>query len=574
MRILPILLALLLPVSAQETMIREVFDPKTDTHVEVVALFSEPSNGGFLPVRVKVANNLQSDRSIALSFNSHVGYDRRIQTKSDLSITAPAGKTVTRDIMVPLCHVLKSGGHQASFTATLRGSLGDAENTIRASSASSSAGVLMSDALFTPNASALNAALTKSSGRSYGNQTFAVKFTPGMLPDDWLAYSGYDSIILTDTDWSDVPAGARNAILSWATLGGQIVIFSTSSATAASLGLPEDLGFGSSLIRPISTDLKLKPTETITLVSSENPARLRGDSLNADYQGSWPLQGTFGAKNFRYGIFIAVLIAFGILVGPVNLFVLAKSGRRHRLFITTPLISLAASLILIALIIFQDGFGGEGIRRVLMEVRPDSDRNAAFLHQEQFSRTGILSNSRFDVDPPCLFTPVPITKSRWARFTNDYNTRGTFNLQPSGARLLASGDWWQSRSEYGHALSAVVPTRGRIETTSSPTTFVSTFDFPIGTLFYLDPSGQWHRADSIATGKPFTLSPVDRTMATPAISAEAMAFTARNRTFLERASKRPGHFVAITRHAPAIDTHRAIRWKQTQTVITGPVVSP
>ena len=37
MRPLLILLALLLPLAAQETMIREVFDPKTDTHVEVTA---------------------------------------------------------------------------------------------------------------------------------------------------------------------------------------------------------------------------------------------------------------------------------------------------------------------------------------------------------------------------------------------------------------------------------------------------------------------------------------------------------------------------------------------------------
>ncbi len=50
-------------------------------------------------------------------------------------------------------------------------------------------------------------------------------------------------------------------------------------------------------------------------------------------------------------------------------------------------------MILIALIIFQDGFGGNGMRRVLMEVRPDAGQNAAFLHQEQFTRTGILSQT-------------------------------------------------------------------------------------------------------------------------------------------------------------------------------------
>ena len=95
-----------------------------------------------------------------------------------------------------------------------------------------------------------------------------------------------------------------------------------------------------------------------------------------------------------------MLVLFGILVGPVNLFVLAKSGRRHRLFITTPLISLGASLLLILLIIFQDGFGGRGMRRVLMEVRPDAGQNAAFLHQEQIARTGILTGTASPWIPP------------------------------------------------------------------------------------------------------------------------------------------------------------------------------
>jgi hypothetical protein len=214
------------------------------------------------------------------------------------------------------------------------------------------------------------------------------------------------------------------------------------------------------------------------------------------------------------------------------------------------------------------------MRRILMEVRPDSGQNAAFLHQEQISRSGILMSSRFTVDPACLFTPVPIARSRWSRYTDDYNTRGSFNLQPGGGKMEASGDWWQSRSEHGHALTAMVSTRGRIERTADPKVFVSTFDFPIETLYFLDESKQWHRAEAIATGKPFSLTPVDATMAEPALAKEANAFTTRNRDILNRARNRPNHFIALTTKAPGIDTLPGIRWKQTQTVITGPVVTP
>ena len=580
MRHILILLTILLPVYAQETMIREVFDVKTDTHVEVLALFTQPPRGGFFPVRVKIANNLGTERSVSLDFKSSTRYDNRVQTQSSFYFTAPAGKTVTRDIMVPICVSTNIssgsfGGDQPSITANLSGSLGNAENTIRNQTNANMSAVLLSEALFTANASKLDDEVKTRSGGSgyYGGTNFAGKFDPKQLPSDWLAFAGYDSVIMTDRDWSNVPASGRNAILSWMNLGGQLVIFAQGGQSLSTLGIPEDSGYGSCRIHSIGSDLIVSPKATVDLVAGQNPVNQIAKSIDNDYNGSWPLQKLFGDKDFHYGLFIIVLVIFGVLVGPVNLFVLAKSGQRHKLFITTPIISLGASLLLIGLIIFQDGFGGEGMRRVLMEVRPDGGQNAAFLHQEQISRTGILTSANFKVDPACMMSPVPIAQSRWSRFTNRYDTKGSFNLVPSGGKMEGSGDWWQSRSEHGHALSAVISTRGRIEATSNPGEFVSTFDFPLETFYFLDANQQWHRADSVTTGKPFKATPVDATMAEPALAKEAVAFTTRNRQMLERAKSRKGHFVAITTHAPGIDTLTGIRWKETRTVLTGPVLA-
>ena len=62
------------------------------------------------------------------------------------------------------------------------------------------------------------------------------------------------------------------------------------------------------------------------------------------------------------------------------------------------------------------------------------------------------------------------------------------------------------------------------------------------------------------------------TMAMPALTAEAAAFAPRNKQFLKTAITRPGHFIAITTHAPGIATNPGIRWKETRTIITGPVM--
>ena len=72
--LLLITLALAGFLHAQETIIREVYDPATDTHVEVLALFTKPSSGGFFPVRVTLANNTKKQGSIKLSFNASNGY--------------------------------------------------------------------------------------------------------------------------------------------------------------------------------------------------------------------------------------------------------------------------------------------------------------------------------------------------------------------------------------------------------------------------------------------------------------------------------------------------------------------
>jgi hypothetical protein len=564
-----LLLALALQVSAQETMMRLVFDPVTDTHVEVIALFSKPSPGGFLPVRVKIANNLKNDSNVWIEFKSKADYDNDLQTTSSFNFTASGGKTITRDILVPLSPPGQSYGG-THVAATLGGSMGRAGNTIRSTIEASQPAVLLSEALFTPNASSLDSA---NSAKGRGSSEFAAKFDPKQLPDDWLAFSGYDSVIMTDSDWSNIPPGGRNAILSWLRLGGQLVICSTGSATAASLGIPAETSFGTVAIRPVSSDLKLDAPAVVKLVAT-NATKPQQVSQQGDFQKSWPLQDLFGAQTFRYALFVMVLIAFGILVGPVNLFVFAKSGQRHKLFITTPIISLGASLILIALIIVQDGFGGNGMRRVLMEVRPDVGANAAYLHQEQFCRTGVLTSSRFTIDTPSTFQPVAIAASRWARFTDGSGAKGSFNLQPADGKLQASGDWFQSRSEHGHVLSAVVSTRGRIEKTDTPGTCLSTFEFPIDTLFYLDEAKQWHRAEGITAGKRFTLAPVEISMVDPALAREINAFAARNKQFLKTATKRPGHFIALTTQAPGIGTNPGIKWKETRTVITGPLVSP
>ena len=447
--------------------------------------------------------------------------------------------------------------------------------------------IFLSDTLQRRNGSNLTAEVhTRLSGGSGSSVDFGGQFSAKSMSDDWRAYIGYDICLLTDDDWRDLGPGARSALLQWNRMGGALHVYSSSPATdPASLGI-EGLqpgtrnatrSWGELKIKRIDTANMLDGKSTVSDVMPSGTTRHRLRSLRDDFRSAWPLQNAFGAKTAHIVFFILVLIAFGVLVGPVNLFVFAKSGQRHRLFITTPIISVTASLLLIVLIIFQDGFGGRGSRLLLMEVRPDNTENAAFITQEQIARTGVLFATGFTSSEPSYLSPVLIAESRWARVTesNDGgNSRYTIDVLENG--LKAGGDWFQSRSEHGHLLETIRPTRGRIELVSdNPIPVVtSTFEFPLETLYYIDSDGDHWKAENVLQGRNTKLNSITGRDFTAWLGVARAGFTEKNRQRLDLTATRHGHFVAVSTGVPATETLDSINWKETRAVITGPIVNP
>lgn len=557
------------PALAQSTLLRHVADAKTNTELEVTSLFSRPSLGGFHPVRINARNNQKIPHRFTLRFEDMLGYDSALSTTSEYSFLLKPGTSLSRDLTIPLS---AQNGTLAenNLHLTLTGTMGRANTSTSALFTIDQANVLLSNSLFTKNGSALDAEhLSRSSSstsRSATAEGFAVSFDPKRLPNDWHAFSGFDSLLLSDQDWLEIPPGQQNTILSWIRLGGQMIVLTTRDPSLASLRLPSETSLGSIKLHPVTDLDRLDTSATYNLITKKP----RNQTLTSEFDHTWPLQKAFGEKSFNYALFVIILITFGILVAPINLFIFAKPGQRHRLFITTPLISLGTSLLLIILIIFQDGFGGNGKRLAIMEVRPDDNQNAAFIRQEQISRTGIITSPSFTLGPATVINPVPITGSRWARFTTDYNTSGSYNLQPIENGLAASGSWFQSRSEQAQTLSAVVPTRGRIEFTPNQQHLISSFDFPIEKLLFQNTSGQWFQATNLNKGQKITPTPIDPKTAQAILNLWTSQYSASNQNTLQNLTKRPNHYIATSSSAPVLETHPNITW-QTTTTLTGPL---
>ncbi|MDE0596537.1 MAG: hypothetical protein OSB65_14945 [Roseibacillus sp.] len=607
-----ILLALVVLSSAlgeARSIISKPYDPKgkIKTELRISSLLDELPTSGYYSIRVYINNDAKINRTWRFNFVSTDSDppSEGNELRSSFSVPCDAKSSTQIDLMVPLVTIYRdSYGASAILEIEVQAPapLPNSHERIETEVEESWPSVMIGEELYTRNGNALEHAVSSSisggstsppgiSGRHRGGYAgagsleFGAAFDPKSMSNDWRAYSGYDACLLTENEWEDLPVGAKTALLKWNRMGGALFIYTRdSSTTLATLSIDKegteqrsaDLGWGTIRLKLLLRDGLLPPDETVKMVldSVNLTGGNRLHNLRNNFRSSWPLQTAFGSKTAHIFFFIFILIIFGILVGPVNLFVFARAGRRHKLFITTPIISLGASALLVVLILFQDGLGGRGQRIILHEVGPD---NSAYLSQEQIARTGVLLNTSFTTSDHGYLSPVMISNSRWARVTLDNEGgRGRYNVALEEDGLKVTGDWFQSRSEHGHIFETIRPSRGRINlvSTGSAPVVNSTFEFPLETLFYRDAKGDLWRADDVQQGRNTTLNSVTSALFDGWFKSEAARFAAKNKERLNLMETRSTRFFATSSKAPGIDTLDSLNWSETRTFLTGQVRIP
>ena len=574
---------------AEYRLIREEYEPETNTWIEVSCIFGKLPAYGYAPIRVKVNNGTAQDRSFTLNFSSKDGYSYNSEVnrvESQFRVQCPAGGFSQYDLTVPVNTVISSGtyGDENKLEVTIITSgFPTKDGSMESSMPEEWPSVIMGNELFVVNASRLDDHLNKSylGSSRHGSVEFAGEFDPKVMPEDHRAYKGYEVIIMTAAEWKLLSPGARLAILESNRLGSKLIIYTkqrSETLTSLQIASPQDgaksalRSFGSVSIENLPADNKLPLKNTASIVGDRAKAKETFYlSIVDDYLSKWPLEKVLGNKNFNIAFFIIILLIFGILVGPINLFVFAKKGKRHRLFITTPLISLAASLLLIITIIIQDGFGGKGHRLLLMEVR--ADENKAYIIQEQVSRTGVLLKNSFETSESTLISPVVLAQSRWTRVTDSYKSSNSYTVNLGEKGLKAEGDWFQSRSVHGHLLQTLRPSRGKIsllnQSPSQAPTLTSSFDFDLDTVFYQDPDSVWWKSDTLPKAKPTAFKASSREEFNLWFKKHQARFVKNQSDKMKLLTLQADRFYTFTPHAKATETYSGIKWLSTDTFLTG-----
>jgi hypothetical protein len=277
----------------------------------------------------------------------------------------------------------------------------------------------------------------------------------------------------------------------------------------------------------------------------------------------WTSAQQIGVLKPNLPLLIGFLAIFATVVGPLNLFVFAREGQRSRLYRTVPLISLGATVLLLVLIVIQDGFGGWGFRSAVICLVPSARKAVVF--QEQISRTGVLGSAAFSLRDPAWMTMVNL--GAVAR-----SGRKTPSVQSSGIQF--DEDWFKSRSLQSQWIESVIPTRAEVTLVNSdeardgraPPMIISSIGAPLSEFCFWDSKGNCWRASNVRTGVKTVLS-----RGTPLTNLLADARVPL-RQRMTKAEGVPGNFVAFSRDAASfIDTLASIRWKNKQAIYVGPV---
>jgi hypothetical protein len=346
--------------------------------------------------------------------------------------------------------------------------------------------------------------------------TVRSEVAPALWGENWLSYTPYDGVMVTAGDLKASPPPATSALWRYVEGGGNLLILGESdvpepwrSRGRARLadGWRYEVGLGHCCVSPGSApgDLKRALADDFTrAVRAAAQAWLTlPDEQNAN--ASFPVVSNFQVP-VRGTVF--VMLAFVLLIGPVNLLVLSRMNRRIWMLWTIPAISLLTCALVFAWSFFREG------------VTPYTRVAGLTLIDQVNSRATTLGAA-------ALY--CPLTPSGGLQYGFDTEVTPLLGQDYNGFRGRSSSsgaqrevDWTQSQHLQRGWISARVPAhfylrksetrreRLQIETAGNQLTIVNGLGANIKSLWLADQGGRIYHAGEVEAGQKAALTSMMR----------------------------------------------------------------
>ena len=307
-----------------------------------------------------------------------------------------------------------------------------------------------------------------SGSATYPEQRFN-RWSATTLPDRWQGWPVWLTVLSTPAGDHRLSEAQRQAIAQWTQAGGRLLV-----TQAGQVPEWEALGARVALLD------KAQLIERIRGVWAQ-----RGHSpqiVEVPGTGRVPVYG-----------FVTIAVLFALLVGPLNLWWCARRGRRHLLLLTTPALSLVASVVLLAYGLLADGLG---VRRVVIQVAALDSATGRAATWQAISYFAGLPPSRIalDADDQLAIVPRPEASDSF----DQPNTALVWD-----AAQQAEGDWIPARANRQLLLATVRPERRRLQISAAAQGWqvANGFDLPLQRLVWHDGEGRaWHYQGALAPG--------------------------------------------------------------------------
>ena len=406
---------------------------------------------------------------------------------------------------------------------------------------------------------------------SFGSATrYGQDFTPRAAragdfaepwPGDWRSYSTFAGVFVAERDMPDLPPPAKAALRDYAAAGGCVFLVGAAALPAefadapfASFAAPDaeadatladvpaevaaaarcglglfaalpatvaETGGTSALSRELGSFVLRHALRTASVL--DDPAAL------AKPLAGIPPPSSSDLGRPPVGLFLALLLAFAVLAGPVSLWILARRNRRIHILWVLPAVSAVFSLAIVLSLLLREG------------VVPSEKIRAGVLLDQRAGRAVALASATFY--SPLTLGGVDLPADAAVTPGSGYRG-GTVRL----GRAARYEDWIAPRTPGTFHCTSVRATPLRLDVREDPATgaaeAVNAFGVPVEKLWLLDDSGALRAASGVAPGATVALE--------PAPEADRKAFAKRSddlRTALRLGSV-PLRLDVLSRPAP------------------------